>query len=111
MNDYIKSFLSEVEIDAIITFNQNPILREAIRKVILCELYKNGTLTKGNPAHALRNFAFTLASKKGQFTNEQIGADLRALWEGINMVESGFEQLARVKKEVVKEVSVKNQAR
>lgn len=111
MNDYTKSILSEVEIDAIIAFNQNPILREAVRKVILMGVYSNGVMKKGNPADPLRNFALGLVSHRGEHTNEQLGASLAAMWEGVNMLELGFDQLARIKKEEPKKGKGENPAR
>jgi hypothetical protein len=76
-------------------------MKEAVKKVILQEVYYKGVMQKGEPANPLKNYTLAMVSKKGQFTDEQVGADLRATWEGINMVESGFQVIEKFKEEPV----------
>lgn len=90
-------YLTDLETDKLIAFNKDEVMKEAVKKVLLEEVYYKGTLKAGEPANPLRNYTLALVSKKGQATNEQVGADLRATWEGINMVESGFQALSRFK--------------
>ncbi len=98
--DFLTTFLNEVELEKISQFYNDPIMREGVKKMILAGLYKNGTLTPGKAAEPTRNAAFSLASSRGEFSNEALGADLRALWEGINALEVAFNQMAKFKIEV-----------
>lgn len=93
-------FLSKVEQDKIALFNQDVVLFEAIKKVILKGVYSQGKLEKDKPANPMLNAALGLVAQTqmdGKITNEQLGADLRAYFEGAKMVEMGFEQLSKIK--------------
>jgi hypothetical protein len=86
----VQEFLSDNEKVLLGVFYKNVELREAVKKVLLFGLYNNGTLKKGKSADPLRNAAFNLVAHRGDYSNEQIGSDLRALWEGVNALESAF---------------------
>ena len=43
-------------------------------------------------------------------TNEELGADLRALARGINIIEGGFKELGELKKPIVAEIVENNPA-
>jgi hypothetical protein len=103
----IDSFLSELECEEIAKFNKNTIMREAVRKVLLSAIYENGTLREGMPADPLRNVAFSLAASRGDFSNERLGQDLRAVWEGVNLLESGMGQLLSYKVDVPQKLKEK----
>ena len=94
-------YLSEIEKQKLIAFNKDEVLKEAVKKVLLEEIYYHGILAEDRPARPLKNYTLAVVSKKGQFTNEQVGADLRATWEGINALESGFEAISKFKEEPV----------
>lgn len=89
-------YLNDIERQEIIKFNQNRTMREAVKKVLLEQVYFRGTLREGEPANPLQNYALAFASKTSQFSNEKVGEMLRATWEGINAVESGFDSLSRI---------------
>lgn len=102
-----KDYLSENEVTEIEKFNSNEVMREAVKKVLLESVYRHGVLVKGEKANTLLNFTLTLASKRGQFSDAELGADLRASWNGINLVESGFsglEKIKNIKEEPIKKV-------
>lgn len=91
--------MTELEKDSLMQFSKNPIMVEAVRKVLLAGLYSNGTLRAGALAEPTRNMAFSLvANPQTEYSNEQLGADLRALWAGINAVEGGFNEIKRLAK-------------
>ncbi len=94
-----KYYLSDIEVAEIEKFQNNIVMREAVKKVILESVYLHGTLMKDKEANPLLNFTLSLASKTGAFSNEQVGAELKATWQGINLVESGFADIAKIKKE------------
>jgi len=100
----IKEYLNDSEHEAIVKFVENKVLFEAVKKVLLEIIYTDGTLKKGIPSDPSKNYAFTLAAVKRDprmvhthLTNEQIGADLCAVWEGVNLVGNGFKELERFK--------------
>jgi hypothetical protein len=87
-------YLSDVERELVVSFNENPQMKEAVKKVLLAGLYENGTLRAGQPANFKQNVALGLVSHRGDYTNEQIGADLRAVFEGGAIVENAFEKIS-----------------
>lgn len=92
-------FLSKVEQDKIAAFNNDKVLFEAIKKVVLKGVYNQGILEKDKPATPMFNAALGLVAQtqNGVISNEDLGADLRAFFEGAKMVEMGFDQLAKIK--------------
>ncbi len=96
-------YLDEIELEAVQKFYENTVMREAVRKVLLASIYKSGTLMKGVAADPLKNFALSLVAQKGIATNEELGADLRAIWAGVNELEMGFKKMSKVQVESKKE--------
>lgn len=95
-------YLSELERKEVIKFNNNLVLSNAVKKVLLESIYNNGVLRKDNPPDPLRNAALglsfqTLAGKV--ISNEDLGADLRGLSEGINLLEKGLFELSKIKED------------
>lgn len=87
------TYLNDVEKAALRALNANSVAKEALRKLLLSEIYSCGTLVAGEPANPLKNYSLTLVSKLGQFDDAKVGAHLRATWEGINMLEIGLDRL------------------
>lgn len=96
----ISKFLSDIEKTKIEMFNADPILVNAIRKVLLKSIYDNGTLRADVAPDPTRNAALALAnlaiSGKGIVTNADLGEDLRGLMQGISLMEQGLAQLAKI---------------
>lgn len=94
-------YLSDIEKDKIITFNQDEVLVEAVRKVLLASIYNNGTLRKDLKADPAKNAALGLAflaiGGSGVVTNADLGEDLRGLAQGVSLLEKGLAQLAKIK--------------
>lgn len=110
--DYTDKILNDIEKDALTTFVDNPTMVEAVRKVLLAGIYFNGTLRKGEPADPTINFALGFVSNgDGKRSNEEIGADIRAAWEGIRLLEVALSNIAKYKKEAIKTTTTKNPAR
>ena len=103
--------LNDVEKAAVQQFMGSETMREAVKKVLLAALYTNGTLKPGVPAEPLINKALTIPHSRPEFTNEQIGAELRAMYHGIILLEEGFKQLATYVKVEPKESKQPNKAR
>lgn len=98
-----KEYLSDVEISKIESFVEDEVLIEAVRKVLLASIYSNGTLRKDLKANPLVNSALALvsvaSSGRGVVTNNDLGEDLRGLFHGIQLLESGLRELSTFKKE------------
>ena len=103
-------YLSDNEKKQIETFIQNETMREAVKKVLLAGLYDNGVMKPGKPAQATRNHAFGLVSQSPDIENEILGQDLRAVWQGLCLVENGFNKLSEFSVKVEPK-STKNNAR
>lgn len=107
-------YLSDIEKEKIINFNSDEVLVNAVRKVILAVMYDNGTLRKDVAPDPLKNGALGLAflsiSGRGVVTNEDLGADLRGLAQGISLLENGLNQLSKIKKDEVVVESPYNEA-
>lgn len=91
----MKEYLSDIEQEKIANIVADPIAVGALKKVLLYGIYYNGVLKAGQKPEPLKNFALGLAFDPN-FSNEQLGADLRAAAEGIKSVENGFKELATI---------------
>lgn len=109
--DYIKNVLTDIEKDKLKQFQDDDVMREAVKKIILTGVYSNGILKKGESADPLRNFALGFVSNQGHLDNAIIGQQLRAGWEAINMLEVGFSNIADFKTETKVDKKPENQAR
>lgn len=96
-------YLSDIEKDKIINFNQDEVLVNAVRKVLLAVIYDNGTLRKDVAPDPLKNGALGLAflaiSGRGVVSNEDLGEDIKALAQGVSLLENGLNALSKIKKE------------
>ncbi len=115
--------MSDLEKDKLIAFTEDRIMFEAVRKYILYYLYQ-GVAEPGEPFVGGKNYALQLAwdrqggamGSNGQVvafvpkTNEALGADLRALARGINIIESGFKEISEMKRPAPPEKPVDNPA-
>lgn len=105
--------LSDSEKSSLEAFAENEALQEAVKKVILAEIYYCGTLESGQPAEPLRNFTLGLVTEANinKADDEHLGARLRAAHEGIMLLEQGFKQLETFRRIKVEEIDNTNQAR
>lgn len=96
-------YLSDIEKDKIINFNSDEVLVNAVRKVLLASIYNNGTLRADVAPDPLKNGALALAflaiSGRGTVSNDDLGADIRGLAQGVSLLENGLKELSKVKKE------------
>lgn len=97
--DFLNSFLSEAEKDALTQVANSELAMMALEKVILADVYFKGTLRKKVAPDATRNAAFALAFSQTALSNEILGADIRAQAEGVRLVEVGFGRLKKFKSE------------
>ena len=91
-------YLSDLEISKIKSFNEDEVLKNALRKVFLSPLYNQGVLSpKGelDETNPTQNFALTsafhmLLQKREMWDLEKLGAINLANAMAIQMVEQGF---------------------
>lgn len=97
----LQEVLSDQEQLAIQMFVDNDVQREAVKKILLYGVYNTGTLKKGEPSDPTRNFAFGIVqtTEAQGLGDDMIGRRIRAAWEGAQIVESGFQELAMFKTE------------
>ena len=114
-NDMSHEIVNEIERDKIIQFCSDKLLYEAVKKYILAVLYKQGVVEKGRPHNARINWAMNLswgaADGKGlPRSDEELGQNLRAMTLAVQLVESGFSELAEMRKPVLLQEETVNQA-
>ena len=90
------NYLSDREQAAVISFNENPTMKEAVRKVLLACIYHQGTVSE-NDLPTPFNFAFSIVQSVK--SDEQIGQELRASVTALNYLQAAFERLSEVTKE------------
>ena len=110
--DLSKEILTDLETTKAIAFAQDRVQFEAIKKYVLAVAIKHGTFKKGEPFKGNINFALNLAWPATQTngmprSDEELGQNLRALTYAVQLVESGFNEIAEMQK-VVPEKEVKN---
>lgn len=122
-NDITKEIMNEIERDKVLAFKEDVVMYNAVKKYILYHLYQ-GVAEPGKTFVGGLNYALQLAwDRQGgvansaggivAFTpksNEELGADLRALARGINIVESGFKEISDLQRPIVPEKEVENPA-
>lgn len=92
-------YLSDLEKSAVISFRDNEAMREAVRKVLLRNIFGAGTLRAGVAVDTLRNPALNLAFKtmrSGELTNEQLGEDIRGLAQAMNYLEVAYNEMMEI---------------
>lgn len=105
----LDNFLNDAEKLAIQMFVDNPMQAEAVRKVLLFEIYSNGTLKKGEAPAPMRNSFMGVAMTMDDPL--KMGQRIMAMAEGINFLEAGFKQLSKYAKKEEKTGSGGNPAR
>lgn len=83
-------------------FSNNKVMFEAVKKVLLQHIYTQGVITKGQSHNPLKNRALVLVGS--DVDDAKLGSQLRSLWEGVNALEGGYNELTKIKSKKVKEV-------
>lgn len=91
----MKDYLTELQVLKIEQFCADKDMFDAVKKVLLQYVYHQGVIKKGEKHNSLTNRALVLV--QGGDSDEQLGRNLRALWEGVQAVEKGFNDLESIK--------------
>lgn len=101
--DFSKEILSDLETNKVIAFAQDKFLFDAVKKYVLAVAVTQGVFKKGEPFQGNLNYALHMASSatdpRGMpRTDEELGQNVRALATAVQLVESGFNEIAEMKK-------------
>lgn len=98
----MKEFLTELEISKIEAFCADDVMFEAVKKVLLQGIYSQGVIVKGFKHDPLQNAAFNLASLAVQnpIPDEELGANIRGMWAGVNYLHNAMNDLEKIKSDV-----------
>lgn len=98
VTEEIKDFLTDLEKEKINLFCQDKEMYMAVQKVLLQGLYSHGVVGKETYS-PLQNGAFNLAALSivNPIPNEEIGAQVRAQFAGLNALKNAFESLDSIK--------------
>lgn len=96
--DITDIILNDAEKEALTQFVSKPIMVQAVEKMLLASVYHNGTLRAGAAPDPLRNGALVLAfggqgEDKKEYTDQELGADLRAYASGVRLIEQGLTKI------------------
>jgi hypothetical protein len=99
-----EDYLTSIEIDKIKAFNEDKVLKSAIRKVMLAPLYQHGRIEQGEHDPTV-NFALTpafnmLLQRREMWDFEKLGMFNMAAAQAIQFLEQGFGELDKFKNEV-----------
>lgn len=112
--EFLETMLDPAERDQLKALADNPTALEAVKKIVLASVYNgHGTLRPSKQATPLVNAALSLVASAGadKIDDASIGRDLRAMWQGIILVEKGFENISKFKSGVPSPVRPANKAR
>jgi len=94
-------YLNSIEEAELAKLNENLVLLNAIKKVLLAYVYYEGVLTPGEYAgDPLKNFVLqkaAIALQAKEITDESLGASLRADTQALRLVELGFQEIEKYK--------------
>ncbi len=96
----MKEFLDELEVAQIEKFCADEKMFEAVKKVLFGIMFKDGVIEPGvKPKYT--NGAFNMVASAYEsgtkLSNEDIGAQLRAKFEGVHTLVAGFNELKTIK--------------
>lgn len=82
-------------------FSANIEMREAVKEILLAGMYTNGVIKEGEKHNPLVNWALSVALNGDEaVSNEQIGARVVAIGEGLRFIESAFKKIEEDYKEI-----------
>lgn len=80
-------------------FCSNEKMYESVKKAVLAGLYSYGVLKAGKEHDPMKNAALRMAfiAIENPVPDEIIGQNVRAIAEGLNALQNGFEDLKKIK--------------
>ena len=96
----MQDYLTDLEVNEIQKFNDNPALADAVKKVMLAVINERGVVRKGRAVRPTFNGALGLSSQAlsgKNISNEELGADIRAYTQAVYLLEDGFKEISKIK--------------
>ena len=111
----LDDYLSEAEKSQLENFCSNPLMVEAVRKVMLFPVYSNGVLRKGEPSNPLMNFMLAPALQeypgKPPLSDVELGQETKARAHAIRLIEIAFAEIEGYKQGELPTAGGENPAR
>src|SRR3990167_5661416 len=96
------SFINDLERDALVRFNLDPMMKEAVRKVILAYIYNSGLLKPGQPVDSDKHWVYSLFNYPDAVKDDALlGRLLKIKVDASSMLEDGFRKLSEFKAEEI----------
>ncbi len=96
-------------------FIQDDVAVQALKKVLLADMYNVGVIKKEEDLQPRKNWVYGIIMNEfGQdysITNDAVGAKVRAVVEGTRALELAFKELEKLKDKPAIEIDTKNLAR
>lgn len=90
-----KYYLNDEEKKKVIQFNEDEVMREAVRKVIMERIYNVGVLEEGKPASD-KNWAYNLGGLNDfAMDDEKVGNMLKVTTRALGVVEDAFSNISQ----------------
>ncbi len=97
----IRTLLEQSEVEQIYALNENPILVQALRKVILMPIYYNGTIPRGQAApNPMLNWVMGFLASDPKATDEQIGKEVKLRGAATELVAYAFGEIEKIRRPV-----------
>lgn len=101
--DLSNQILNDIEREKIMKFCEDKVTFNAVKKYVLAVSYNHGVFKEGEPFQGNMNWALQFAwgatEPQGMpRSDEELGQGLRALTMATKLVESGFKEMAEMKK-------------
>lgn len=94
------NYLNEIEKEKLAAFNDDEIMKEAVRKVLLEGILECGVVKEGVEFDG-RNWAYNLGGLNDFAMDDAVlGGLLKATTKGIGYLEDGFKRLSEHKREI-----------
>jgi hypothetical protein len=100
-------YLNPNEVSRLIAFNSDPVMREAVKKVLLFNIYNAETLKEGEPVGLDKHWVYGIDTRDS--TDEEVGKRVRTKISAMSFIEDAFKTLGEYHTEIVPEEEV-NQA-
>lgn len=109
----MKEQLNDLEIAKVEAFCKDVDMFDAVKKVLFAVIYSDGVVSKDTKLNQ-RNGAFSLIanaySEGNNISDAELGAQLRAKFEGVHTVLDGFDKLKNIKSNIVSPYDEVNEA-
>lgn len=94
-------YLSPNEKSRLIAFNSDPVMREAVKKVLLFNIYQAETLKEGQPIGLDKHWVYNIDTSHS--TDEEVGKRVRTKVAAMAFIEDAFKELEQYHTEVLQE--------